>query len=275
MKLSRFIQYIYSRSVFQPPYRLSPLPDTKSNSLAFLLQFSHTKLFVTIAQQIIHYSIHCKSTFYQYLFIFFIVLTLINIKNIAIGEFRYNFETSNKTNSSKPTIKFTTMASVKFQSNLMNLQANLLNFAYMLTSNRDDAYDLLQDTTLKALDNEEKYSEGTNFKGWVFTIMRNIFINNYRRGVRSATVVDTTDNLYHLNLSQDSGIDSPEDSYAANEISDAINEFSDEYRIPFSMHVAGYKYNEIADHMGLPLGTVKSRIFMARKRLQERFADYR
>ncbi len=157
----------------------------------------------------------------------------------------------------------------------MNLQANLLNFAYMLTSNRDDAYDLLQDTTLKALDNEEKYSEGTNFKGWVFTIMRNIFINNYRRGVRSATVVDTTDNLYHLNLSQDSGIDSPEDGYAANEISDAINEFSDEYRIPFSMHVAGYKYNEIADHMGLPLGTVKSRIFMARKRLQERFADYR
>ena len=130
------------------------------------------------------------------------------------------------------------MANVKFQSNLMNLQANLLNFAYMLTSNRDDAYDLLQDTTLKALDNEEKYSEGTNFKGWVFTIMRNIFINNYRRSVRTATVVDTTDNLYHLNLSQDSGIDSPEDSYTASEITDAINEFSDEYRIPFSMHVA-------------------------------------
>ncbi|MBO4943535.1 MAG: sigma-70 family RNA polymerase sigma factor [Muribaculaceae bacterium] len=167
------------------------------------------------------------------------------------------------------------MANVKFQSNLMNLQANLLNFAYMLTSNRDDAYDLLQDTTLKALDNEEKYSEGTNFKGWVFTIMRNIFINNYRRSVRTATVVDTTDNLYHLNLSQDSGIDSPEDSYTASEITDAINEFSDEYRIPFSMHVAGYKYSEIADHMGLPLGTIKSRIFMARKRLQERFSDYR
>ena len=167
------------------------------------------------------------------------------------------------------------MANVKFQSNLMNLQANLLNFAYMLTSNRDDAYDLLQDTILKALDNEEKYSEGTNFKGWVFTIMRNIFINNYRRSVRTATVVDTTDNLYHLNLSQDSGIDSPEDSYTASEITDAINDFSDEYRIPFSMHVAGYKYNEIADHMGLPLGTIKSRIFMARKRLQERFSDYR
>lgn len=167
------------------------------------------------------------------------------------------------------------MASVKFQSNLMNLQANLLNFAYMLTSNRDDAYDLLQDTTLKALDNEEKYSEGTNFKGWVFTIMRNIFINNYRRGVRTATIVDTTDNLYHLNLSQDSGIDSPEDSYGATEIQVAINELSADYREPFSMHVAGYKYEEIAQQLSLPLGTVKSRIYYARKRLQERFADYR
>lgn len=167
------------------------------------------------------------------------------------------------------------MASAKFQSNLMSLQANMLNFAYMLTNNRDDAYDLLQDTTLKALDNEEKYADNTNFKGWVFTIMRNLFINNYRRGVRAATVVDTTDNLYHLNLSQDSGLENPEDSYGASEISEAINEFSDEYRIPFSMHVSGYKYSEIAEHMGLPLGTVKSRIFFARKRLQERFADYR
>lgn len=166
------------------------------------------------------------------------------------------------------------MASAKFQINLMALQANLLNFAYMLTSNRDDAYDLLQDTTLKALDNEEKYAENTNFKGWVFTIMRNIFINNYRRNVRSATIVDTTDNLYHLNLSQESRFESPEETYGAAEITDAINEFADEYRIPFSMHVPGYKYNEIAEHMHLPLGTVKSRIFFARKKLQERFADY-
>lgn len=166
------------------------------------------------------------------------------------------------------------MASTTFQSNLMSLQANLLNFAYLLTSNRDDAYDLLQDTTLKALDNEDKYAEGTNFKGWVFTIMRNIFINNYRRGMRAATVVDTTDNLYHLNLSQDSGIESPEDTYGASEITAAINELAPEFREPFSLHVAGYKYNEIAERMNLPLGTVKSRIFFARKRLQQRFADY-
>ena len=166
------------------------------------------------------------------------------------------------------------MKTAKFQSDLMGLQSNMLNFAYMLTSNRDDAYDLLQDTTLKALDNEDKFASDTNFKGWVFTIMRNIFINNYRRAGRAATVVDTTENLYHLNLSQDSGLETPEGSYSVNEITDAINEFSDEYRIPFSMHVQGYKYNEIAKEMNLPLGTVKSRIFFARKKLQSRSSDY-
>lgn len=165
--------------------------------------------------------------------------------------------------------------SSNFQTKLLGLQNNLLNFAYLLTSNRDDAYDLLQDTTLKALDNQDKYVDNTNFKGWVFTIMRNIFINNYRKISRAATVVDQTEDLYHLNLPQDSGFETPEGSIAAKDITVAINSFSDEYRIPFSMHVAGYKYNEIAEQMNLPLGTVKSRIFFARQRLQEMLKDYR
>ena len=152
-----------------------------------------------------------------------------------------------------------------FKQRLVGLQGNLLSFAYQLTTNREAAEDLLQDTTLKALDNESKYVDNTNFKGWVFTIMRNIFINNYRRTVRSQTVVDQTEDLYHLNLSQDSGLETPEGSYGASEITSAINAFPEEYRVPFSMHVAGYKYNEIAEKMNLPLGTVKSRIFFARK----------
>ena len=122
------------------------------------------------------------------------------------------------------------MGTEKFQNDLMKLQGNLLNFAYMLTS--DDAYDLLQDTTLKALDNEEKYVDNVNFKGWVFTIMRNIFINNYRRQTRSATIVDTTEDLYHLNVSQESGLTTPEGSYAVKEISKAMGAFRSQCTLP-------------------------------------------
>lgn len=162
-----------------------------------------------------------------------------------------------------------------FKNRLLGLQNNLLNFAYQLTTNREAAQDLVQDTTLKVLDNEAKYVDNVNFKGWVFTIMRNIFINNYRRQVRSATVIDTTEDLYHLNLSQESGLATPEGSFAAKEISEAINAFTPEYKQPFTMYIAGYKYSEIAEKMGLPLGTVKSRIFFARKRLQSMLKDYR
>ena len=184
------------------------------------------------------------------------------------------FDSQNKKNESLTIKNISTMSSSVFQSKLIALQSNLLNFAYMLTSNRDDAYDLLQDTTLKVIESEDKYVDNVNFKGWVFTIMRNIFINNYRKMSRQATVVDTTEDLYHLNLPQESGFETPEGSFAAKEINSAINSFEDEYRIPFSMHVAGYKYNEIAEKMNLPLGTVKSRIFFARQRLQEMLKDY-
>ena len=85
------------------------------------------------------------------------------------------------------------MDSQLFEQKLLQLQDNLLNFAYMLTSDRDEAEDLLQDTTLKALDNSDKYIDNINFKGWVFTIMRNIFINNYRKGVRNQTIIDQTE----------------------------------------------------------------------------------
>lgn len=163
----------------------------------------------------------------------------------------------------------------KFEDKLISLQNNMMNFALTLTSNREEAKDLLQETTLRALDNKEKYYENVNFKGWVFTIMHNIFVNNYRRVVRSQTIIDQTENLYHLNMPQNSGFDTPEGAYTTSEILKVINSFSDEYKVPFSMHVSGYKYEEIAQQLKLPIGTVKSRIFFARKRLQELLADYK
>lgn len=155
-----------------------------------------------------------------------------------------------------------------FRSELVNLQSNLLSFAYQLTSDREAAADLLQETTLKALDNEEKFTSDTNFKGWVFTIMRNIFINNYRRTVRQATVVDSSEDLYQINSYQESALESPEDTIAVKDINAILKTFDADFRIPFNMHIAGYKYSEIAEHMGLPVGTVKSRIFFTRKRLR-------
>ena len=163
----------------------------------------------------------------------------------------------------------------KIESQLLALQGNMRNFAYSLTLNRDDAEDLLQDTTLKVLDNQEKFTENVNFKGWVLTIMKNIFINNYRKIVRNQTIIDKTEDFHLLNLPQNSGFDSPEGSYAIGEISNSIDAFPDEYRIPFSMHIQGFKYEEIAQTMNLPIGTVKSRIFLARKKLQEQLKDYR
>jgi RNA polymerase sigma-70 factor (ECF subfamily) len=167
------------------------------------------------------------------------------------------------------------MNSVQFQEKILGIQDNMFNFALKLTANREDAHDLLQDTTLKALDNQDKYIDNTNFKGWVLTIMRNIFINNYRKVVRSQTIIDQTEDLYHLNLSQDSGFDSPDGTMTIKEINKAITHLNQDLKIPFSMFLAGYKYNEIADKLDLPLGTVKSRIFFARQDLQKNLKDMR
>lgn len=165
--------------------------------------------------------------------------------------------------------------SLSFKNDLIGMQEELRRFAYKLTANYEEADDLLQETSMKALDNEEKYTPDTNFKGWMYTIMRNIFINNYRKVVREQTYVDHTDNLFYLNSSQNSGFDSTEGAYDLKEMRRVVNALPTEYRLPFSMHVAGFKYREIAEKLSLPLGTVKSRIFFTRQKLQEELRDFR
>ena len=157
----------------------------------------------------------------------------------------------------------------------MAIQENMMNFALMLTANRDDAEDLMQDTTLKVLDNREKFVDNVNFKGWVLTVMRNIFINNYHKIVRTQTLVDQGVDLYNLDVVNESGFDSPDGSFQIQEITKAIESLNNDLKIPFSMYLSGYKYNEIAEKLNLPLGTVKSRIFFARQDLQKKLKDYR
>ena len=123
------------------------------------------------------------------------------------------------------------MKSLSFRKDLVGVQEELLRFAYKLTTDREEANDLLQETSLKALDNEEKYTPDTNFKGWMYTIMRNIFINNYRKVVRDQTFIDHTDNLYHLNLPQDAGFESTEKTYDLKEMHRVVNALPKEYRV--------------------------------------------
>ena len=163
---------------------------------------------------------------------------------------------------------------MNFTENLGNIQHDLFRFAAKLTANENDARDLLQETSLKVLDNENKFTPDTNFKGWAFTIMRNLFINDYRKVVREQTYVDQTDNQHYLNKSENYAVDMIESVCDVKEMYHIINKLSNEYRQPFLMFVAGYKYHEIGNKLNLPLGTVKSRIFFARQQLKNELKDF-
>lgn len=163
---------------------------------------------------------------------------------------------------------------INFQVLVVNMIASLKPYAINLTKNMDDAHDLLQETVYRALTNHEKYVEGTNLKAWLFTIMKNIFINNYRRAAKRNTLIDTTDNLYFINMPSINMAHTGTGNLMLEDINHAIDNLSDEYRVPFMMHFEGFKYHEIAEDLELPLGTVKSRIFFARKELKNQLDAY-
>ena len=166
------------------------------------------------------------------------------------------------------------MTAIEFNYQLTNLSENLERFALSLTSNNEDAKDLLQETFAKAIAYREKFEENTNLKAWTFTIMKNTFINNYRRNIKANTTFDNTEDLYYLNLNKESSFQTPDSEFSVKEIKRRINELSDEFKLPFLMHTEGYKYKEIADKLNLKIGTVKSRIFFTRKKLMEKLKDY-
>ncbi len=161
------------------------------------------------------------------------------------------------------------MSTHDFQLNFNNLTPSLNSFAYNLTKNREEAEDLYQETAFRAYTNRDKFNPGTNFKAWLFTIMKNIFINNYRRKVKMNTIMDATDNNYYINSGKNKIGNGGEASILMQELDGMIESLDVDIKQPFLMHFTGYKYQEIADQLGLPLGTVKSRIFFARKALKE------
>src|ERR1700741_1822763 len=93
------------------------------------------------------------------------------------------------------------MCTIDFTARLGQLSSFLYSFAYNLNKNIEEAKDLFQETSLRALTNSDKFHPGTNFKAWMLTIMKNIFINNYRKKVKANTIIDTTDNMFFINSS--------------------------------------------------------------------------
>ncbi|AUI45933.1 RNA polymerase sigma factor [Bacteroides fragilis] len=157
---------------------------------------------------------------------------------------------------------------------IVAMQPELEHFAYKLTADRESANDLVQDCLLKALDNKEKFVHTQNFKGWMYTIMRNIFINNYRKSLREVDMTDSTYNLYAQTMTEGEEGNRFETIYDLKELYKVINAVPEELKKPFLMFVAGFKYREIAEKMDLPVGTIKSRLFLIRKRLQQDLKDF-
>ena len=166
------------------------------------------------------------------------------------------------------------MTQVQFNNALMSLSDKLHYYALSLTSDSEKANDLLQETFLKALTYRDKFAQNTNFKAWIYTIMKNTFINDYRRGIKTKNTFEGSVSDYHMTTSRDKVYPSPDSLYSTREINRTIQELEDDYRIPFTMFLEGYKYKEIADELNLPLGTVKSRIFFTRKKLEKSLSEY-
>jgi RNA polymerase sigma factor (sigma-70 family) len=166
------------------------------------------------------------------------------------------------------------MTALEFSYTLAKMSKSLKPFALKLTRDTEEANDLLQETVLKAFTNREKFTDGTNLKAWLYTIMKNTFITNYQRMVRRGTFVDTTDNLHYINSSNTVIENNVYGDFTMKDIFVAIDDLDDAHKTPFMMHYKGFKYHEIAAKLDIPIGTVKNRIHIARKLLKDKLNVY-
>ena len=166
------------------------------------------------------------------------------------------------------------MTKIEFNTLVMRQAPSLKMYALHFTHDADDANDLVQDTLLKAITYYNKFREGTNLKGWLYTIMKNTFINNYRRFIKISSFVTKTDEISSMQLSYSATVNDGEPKFVMDDINKALSNLQQEYYIPFTMYFEGYKYHEIAERLEIPIGTVKTRIHVARKLLKKDLKAY-
>ena len=172
------------------------------------------------------------------------------------------------------TLKQNSMSTQEFNQLLLQNSEYLRPFAVTLTKDQESAKDLLQETMFRALSNQEKYSVGTNIKAWLYTIMRNIFINNYRRKSKQNTIFDNSPNEFLLDHNQSAVPNTAETNMRMKDINQAIYQLPTIFKQPFVLYFEGYKYHEIADMLNEPLGTIKSRIHFARRLLKNQINKF-
>lgn len=167
------------------------------------------------------------------------------------------------------------MTTNQFTDLISEYNSSLRSFALKFTRDEDDANDLIQDTMMKAYRYLNRYQDGTNLKGWLYTIMRNTFINNYRKSSRTGDLITQSEELSAAQLSTSSAKNAAEGAFVLGDIQGALANLAEQYRVPFIRYVEGYKYEEIAAELSIPLGTVKTRIHEARRILSRKLQIYR
>lgn len=167
------------------------------------------------------------------------------------------------------------MNKIEFNTLVIRQADSLKTYARNFTRDQDDANDLVQDTLLKAVTYFKNFKEGTNLKGWLYTIMKNTFINNYRRVVKTNSFITKEEEITNANLVVSATKNRGENKFVMEDINYALSNLSEDYYIPFTMYFEGYKYHEISDHLNIPIGTVKTRIHVARKVMKKTLSAYK
>lgn len=166
------------------------------------------------------------------------------------------------------------MNTTDFNHQLSNSQNALESFAFKFTQNYEDANDLVQETLLKAIRYSRKFKDGTNFRGWLYTIMKNTFINGYRRTVKTRAIISLHDEMPLVESQSGAAYNNGENKFMMEDINSAMKKVQPECLLPFLKYFEGFKYNEIAEMLDLPIGTVKTRIHMARGILKKNLKMY-